>query len=216
MGFARVCRHSEIDWFGDWQKNNDVEDAIRNQCDTWLFKKYNRDLGGDEKKPFFDKIEWLRKRILLKGNNTTKARMIADSWFPKVEELAKKYFYAKFLSGNVKIFKVPENRHQHKEPYMKFGDLTGIKMWHDKSKIPDNGKGTDGGKTSPNDQMALYNAVKSMRYPTTGKALSWDDTCKKIGEMQQLGQIKYSSNIFEKNGTWLGATYQKLKKKFEN
>ena len=214
LGFARVCRHSEIDWFGDWQKNKDVEDAIRNQCDTWLFKKYNKDLGGDEKKPFFDKIDWLRKRILLKGNNTRKAKMIADSWYPNVEELAKKYFYAKFLSGNIRLFKVPENRHQHKEPYMKFGDLTGIKMWHDKSKIPETISGTEG-KVSKNDQMSLYQLMKSMRNSPDGKVMMWDDIGIKLGEMQAKGELSYSCQLKDKDGNWLSATFGKLKKKFE-
>lgn len=215
LGFARICRHWEIDWFADWQHNNSVEGAIRDQCDTWLFKKYNRGLGGDEKKGFFDKVDWLRKRIHLKGNGSKKAKQIADSWFPRVEELSKKYFYAKFLSGNIKLFRVPENRHQHKEPYMKFPDLTGIRMWHDMEKVPQNTSGNTSSSASKNEQLALYNAIKSIKDNKKGKPLTWIEVGKELGELQSKNELIYKHNLASKDGNWLASIFARLKKKFE-
>ena len=214
LGFARLCRHWEIDWFADWQHQNSCEGSIRQQCDTWLYKKYNRSLGGDDAKVFFDKITWLRKRILMKGNNSPRTKIIADSWFPKVEELSKKYFYAKFLSDNIKLFRVPENRHQHKEPYMKLQHLTGIRMWHDIEKIPKT-SGGDNRKNQLNDQKLIYETIKSMKLEGLEKKWKMDDICKKMGVLQDRGEIKFTQNFAEKDGDYLGAVYSRLKKKFK-
>lgn len=215
LGFARICRHWEIDWFADWQHHNSVEGAIRDQCDTWLFKKYNKGLAGEEKKILFDKVNGIRKAILKRGNYSRKAQIIADSYFPKVEELAKKYFYAMFLSGNVMLFKVPRNRHQHKEPYMKFGDLTGVLTWHNKEKIPASTGGQGGSKVSKTDQMTLFSTMKLLRNPKEGKPLSWKDIGKKLGEMQDKAELNYTSDLKEKSNDWLSATFTKLKKKYD-
>lgn len=214
LGFARLCRHWEIDWFADWQHQNSCEGSIRQQCDTWLYKKYNRSLGGDDAKTFFDKVSWLRKRIMIKGKNSPKTKIIADSWFPKVEELSKKYFYAKFLSDNIKLFRVPENRHQHKEPYMKLQHLTGIKMWHDITKIPKS-SGTESSKATRNEQMGLYSAMKTFRERKDAKPLKWSDIAIELGKMQSKKEIISKHDLKTKDGTWLSVIYNRMKKKFE-
>ncbi len=216
LGFARICRHWEIDWFADWQHHNSVEGAIRDQCDTWLFKKYNRGLAGEDKKMFFDKVNGIRKAILNRGNFSKTAQAIADSYFPKVEELAKKYFYAMFLSGNVMLFPVPRNRHQHKEPYMKFGDLTGILTWHNKEKIPTFSGTGSGVKATKTEQNALYNAMRILREPNEGKGMAWSIVAEKLGEMQKKGELNNKHELWKKDGNWLGTIYRRLKKKFES
>lgn len=214
LGFARVCRHWEIDWFADWQHQNSCEGSIRQQCDTWLYKKYNRSLGGDDAKTLFDKIDWLRSRIMKKGKNTPKAKIIADSWFPRIEELSKKYYYAKFLSDNIKLFRVPENHHQHKEPYMKFPHLTGIKMYHDLTKVPKS-SGKDSSKATKTEQMAWYSSMKILREPKDGKPMKWANVAVKLGEYQKRGEIISKHDLKSKDGTWLSVNYNRMKKKFE-
>ena len=216
LGFARICRHWEIDWFADWQHHNSVEGAIRDQCDTWLFKKYNRNLAGEDKKMFFDKVAGIRKAILTRGKFSKTAQDIADSYFPKIEELAKKYFYAMFLSGNVMLFPVPKNRHQHKEPYMKFGDLTGILTWHNKEKIPTTTGANSGAKATKSEQNALYSAMKLLKENPDGKSLTWLEVAKKLGEMQEKGELTSKHELKTKDGNWLSVIYGRLKKKFES
>lgn len=214
LGFARLCRHWEIDWFADWQHQNSCEGSIRTQCDTWLYKKYNRSLGGEDAKGFFDKVNWLRQRIMIKGKNSPKTKIIADSWFPRVEELSKKYYYAKFLSDNIKLFRVPENRHQHKEPYMKLAHLTGIKMFHDLSKVPKQ-SGTESSKATKNEQMALFSAMKLYREPKEGKPMIWTKVAEKLGEMQSKGELISKHKLKDKDGNWMSTIYGRFKKKFD-
>lgn len=214
LQLARTVRHGLIDWFGDWQKNNDVDDSIRNQCDTWFYKKYNIGLAGEEKKHFFDRIIAERDRIFLKIRNRKKAMLVANSLFPDVGRLAKRYFFCHFLSDTVRLFKVPEMKHQHKEPEMKFHEMTGIWLVHDPKKVPTE-KGAVSTKVGKNDQSALFNLIWVMRNPSNGKPKSWDEILAKVIQMQEDGELSYPSRFSEKDRDWLGATYGKMKKKFE-
>jgi hypothetical protein len=55
-----------------------------------------------------------------------------------------------------------------------------------------------------------------MKYLNKGKKMKMDDICTKLGEMQKKGEIKYSVDLSEKDGDWLGATFSKLRKKFKD
>ncbi len=213
LGFARICRHWEIDWFADWQHNNSVEGGIRDQADNWFFKKYNRDLGGEDKKGVFDRITYLRDAIITKGKNSKIAHQIANSIFPKLEELGKKYFYCKFLSGNLRLFKVPKLVHQHKEPWMKFEEVTGIWLHHDKSKIQTESAVTSL-KVSKSDEMAVFNIMWTLKNPANGKFKGWKYLQDKLIEHQENKTINYPQQFREISNPTLQKKYQRLAEKF--
>lgn len=213
LELARTTRHAGIDWFGDWQRRNDVASEIRDQCDTWFFKKYNLGLGGMDTIRFFEVLQSCREQILGAVRNKKRANLIIKSIYPNINKLSKKYFYAYFLSEKIKLFRVPENKHQHKEEDMKFHEMTGIWFDHDKKLVPVSAQG-GGGKMGVTEQRALYDAVQALRSRTGRNKLTWEGVRKELVKLQKQKQLSYRQNFEEKNSDWICATFAKLKKKF--
>lgn len=208
---ARTCRHGEIDWFGDWQRNNDVDDQVRAQCDTWMYKKYNLGLAGEEKKYFFERVQEERQKIIDKHRGRKIGFLIAKSLFPRIRKLSKKFFYCHFQSDNVKLFPVPKVFHMHKAVGMKFHELTGIWFEHDLTKVPQNSSG-GANKVKVNEKRAVYEVMASLKLKNKG----WDDIRKKLAVLQEKGEVKWSSEFSSKENNALSAIYSRLRNKFES
>jgi len=214
MGFARIVRHIEFDWFADWQKWTDVLDSVRSQYDILLFKKWSRDLAG-EKESVFDQIERVRDAVKFRIKSKKKAERISNRYFPRIEELAQEVFYTRFISGHMKLFPVPKLTHLHKEPDMKFHDLTGIKIEHDQNLIQKE-KSTIESKTTVNNEKLIYFEIKEQKYPEKGKGKKWDEVIKILAEKQNTGEISYHLRFADMTTNMISAIYSRLKRKYSN
>lgn len=212
MGFARIVRHIEFDWFADWQKWTDVIDSVRSQYDVLLFKKWSRDLAG-EKESVFDQIERVRDAIKYRIKNKKKAERISNRYFPRIEELAQEVYYTRFISGHMKLFPVPKLTHLHKEPDMKFHDLTGITIDHDKNLIPKEKDKTDS-KTTDNNEKFVYLEMKELKESKLGLVKKSKDILKILAIKQDRGEITYHHEFSKMKPAIFRAIYSRLKRKY--
>lgn len=208
MGLARIIRHIEFDWYGDWQKFTDVVDSVRSQADTWLFKKWSRDLAG-EKESIFDQIEFIRKAILFKGRGKKKAIRKANRYFPPINNLSKFWYYCRFISGKMKLFPVPKINHMHKEPDMKFHDMTGVLITHDMSKVTKE-KGSGQVLTPDNELKLLYHEMKSLKE----KKKKWAEIIPLLETMKKDGKIVCHHNFQGMSSGTISKIYSRLNEKF--
>jgi len=204
---ARTCRHTQIDWFADWQRYSDVDGQVRGQFDNLFIKRYNEELAGD-KDYFFIRVEEEREKNRL-NYSKTKAKLLNLSYYPDPHRLEKKYFYGLFDGYDVQLFTVPKNNHQHKEPDMKFHEMTGILYHHDMKKIPKQSSGTSR-TINKSVQLAFYSVVNEMKE----KGQKWDKIKSEVVKLQKEKKLEYPQDLSTKSNDWLGATYGKLKKKF--
>ncbi len=212
MGFARIVRHIEFDWFADWQKWTDVIDSVRSQYDILLFKKWSRDLAG-EKETIFDQIEKVRDAVKFRIKNRKKAERVSNRYFPRIEELAQEFYYTRFISGHMKLFRVPKLTHLHKEPDMKFHDLTGITIDHDKNLITKE-KGKTDSKTTDNNEKFVYLEMKELKESKLGLVKKSKDILKILAIKQDRGEITYHLEFSKMKPESFRATYSRLKRKY--
>lgn len=209
LEFVRKARHTQIDWIADWQRNNDVDDSIRDQVDKWLFKRYNSDLGGDDKKRFFDLVDYLRNAIIEKFG-PIKGGILARSWYPKIEQLNPKYHYL-WIAGEVHVKQVRKLRHLHKEPWHKFWKLTGITFSHDYSKVQSISNGTES-KESNNELISLYILVNDMKNPQKGKKKTNKEILVKLSMLQKENKIKFHIPFEQMSAKALSTYFDRWKK----
>jgi len=196
LQFIRKVRHHRIWIISDWQKATDVEDAIRQQGDIWILKKYTRRLGGDEWKWAFDHIEKKRNTIFQYRGNTPKARYIADSNYPQIDELNQEFMYVIFGNDKIELCEVPKLKHRHKEPSDSFAKITGVEFGYDQTKLQQ-GIMEDSKNTGRIDEKALYNAIYVMRHPKTGKKKKWDDILHELAGLQTKGEISWNKRFVD-------------------
>ncbi len=208
MGFARVVRHIDFDWLSDWQKFTDVTDSVRAQGDVWMFKKWSRDLAGEYEK-IFDQINKIRSAIITKGRGKKIAFAVADTHFPPIEELSKLYYYTRFISGRMKLFTVPQLKHQHKEPDMKFHTMTGIFIDHDLAKLPTE-KGSGSIITDNANLKLLWLELKTRK----DKGMKWKDNLEEVGKLQKEGKVTYHLDLSTMKSNTISALYPRISKHF--
>lgn len=195
FNFIRKARHPQIDWIADWQRNNDVEDAIRSQADKWVFKRYNSDLGGDDKKNFFELLTNLRHAVVEKYGRI-KGEIINRSNYPRIEKLNPEYHYL-WISGEIHLKSVKKLRHQHKEPYHRFWKKSGINFSHDYSKVKADSE-VGKSKSKDTDIAYLYTVIKDLKDPDKmKKRLNNEAILKKLSTLQTEGKINYHLDFSE-------------------
>lgn len=214
FNFIRKARHPQIDWIADWQRNNDVEDAIRSQADKWVFKRYNEDLGGDDKKNFFELLKNIRHAVVEKYGKI-KGEIINRSNYPRIEKLNPEYHYL-WISGEIHLKKVRKLRHQHKEPWHRFWLKTGIEFTHDYTKVKDNaiiGKA----KTSEPDICLLYTISRDLKDPEKqgGKKLSVEQILKRLATMQTKGEVNFHMDFATMKWDTFSTYFPRWKKVYE-
>lgn len=211
--FIKKARHPQIDWVADWQRNNDVEDAIRSQADKTVLKRYNEDLGGDDKRPFFDKLRSIRDAII-EEHGLIAGRYLCKAFYPDITKLDSKYHYL-WIHGMIHLQKVRPLRHLHKEPWHRFWDKTGIYFDHDWSKMKeakDGGKG----KTSEQNVCYLYTLVRDFKDPLKNKKpLKNNDILNKLAELQGQGKVTFHLNFGEMDNKALSTYFGRWKKVYE-
>jgi hypothetical protein len=203
---ARICRHTQIDWFSDFQRYGDCDGQVRTQFDDIFFKKYNEDLAGD-KSNIFDRINEEREKNL----NTypvKKAKMINSSYYPDLHRLSKNYFYGFYDSHDIKLFPVISTKHCLKEPYMEFHEMTGVLFYHDEKKIPTQARGSSR-TVNKTIQQAFFSTVDAMKQ----KKMKWAKIKEELVKLQKSGKLEYPQDLSTKSNDWINATYSKLKKK---
>lgn len=213
FNFIRKARHTQIDWIADWQRNNDVEDAIRSQADKWVFKRYNEDLGGDDKKNFFDLLRNLRHAVVEKYGRI-KGEIINRSNYPRIQKLNPEYHYL-WISGEIHLKKVKKLRHQHKEPYHRFWKKSGINFSHDYSKVKSD---TPIGQSKSREQdiALVYTIVRDLKDPTKHKKkLGNGAILKLLSTMQVEGKLTYHVDFSEMSNHKLSTYYPRWKKIFD-
>ena len=65
LELGKTCRHTQIDWFADWQRYNDVDGQVRGQFDDFFIKAWNEELSGDLDF-FFKRVEAEREKNKMK------------------------------------------------------------------------------------------------------------------------------------------------------
>lgn len=211
LKFVRISRHAWVSGVIDYQNASDAESSIRNQIDVWCVKKWTRRLGGDEFKWIFDHINYKRETILSKFYYSKQGRTVADSSYPDITELGKKWFYVTYANDKMRLWKVPELSIRHKEPHDSWEKITGIELIHDMKLVE---------TTSPNssvratvaDEKAIFYTISKMRE----KKQSWDDIHLKLTEMQKLQEISWSKDISTVKPFSLQKLFTRMKEKYEN
>jgi len=214
LQFIRKARHYRIWVVSDWQKASDVEDAIRQQGDIWILKKYTKRLGGDEWKWFFDYISNKRRQIFESKGYGSLVRRYADSFYPNIDQLSEKYMYVVYGNDRVYLKKVESLKHHHKEPYDSFQKITGITFDHDLSQIQ-KGVIEDAKSSSRPDEQSLHNAVYVMRHPKKGRKMSWDEIIQKLKQMQENGEIIWNKPFGEMKKETLGKWFLRASIRYE-
>jgi len=214
FNFIKKARHQQIDWIADWQRNNDVEDAIRSQCDKWIIKRYNDDLGGEDKKQFFDKLNTIREAVFEKYGRVA-GKFIATSNYPDISKLDPHYHYL-WIHGMIHLRRVRKCRHLHKEPYHRFEDFTGIEFTHDLTKVKEDSKQIGKSKTSEQNICNLYRIVRDFKDPLKQKKpLSNSDILKNLAPMQQKGLVTFHLDFSKMSPRALSTYYGRWKDVFE-
>lgn len=214
LELGRTCRHTQIDWFADWQRYNDVDPQVRGQFDDLFFKKYNEELAG-EKEKFFTRLDEERQANVDR-HGYKKGNLLNKSYYPDAHRLAKKYFYGFYDSHDPQLFEVPNTHHQHKEPEMKFHEMTGIYFDHDEEKIPLSAKGSATKQVDSSDQKTFYTTYMMLRQPNkSGKKIKRDDVKTKLVELQKQGKLPYPPNVDTKSNDWLQSTAKKIGEKMD-
>lgn len=214
FNFIRKARHPQIDWIADWQRNNDVEDAIRSQADKWVFKRYNDDLGGDDKKNFFDLLKNIRHAVVEKYGKV-KGEIINRSNYPRIEKLDQKYHYL-WISGEIHLKRVRKCRHLHKEPWHRFWQKSGIHFDHDYTKVKEE-KEVGKAKSKDQDVALIYTIVRDLKDPEKQKRrLNNEQILKRLATMQTEGKINYHLDFQTMSSERLSTYYPRWKKTYDN
>lgn len=214
LQFVRKARHYQISAVFDYQNASDVESSIRNQIDVWLIKKWTERLGGEQFDFAFKKIEYLRKAVFAKYRGKF-ARTIADRMYPPIGLLSQSYMYAVKGDDNLKLYKVPEVKTRHKEPYDSFEIFTGIEFWFDKSSQTSTSSSSNG-NSSKSDEKALYNAILAMRNVKGSKKRSWEEIIVKLSDMQEKNELQWSKPIKEIQKYTLQKQFKRWEKRYED
>lgn len=210
LNFVRISRHAWVSGVIDYQNASDAESSIRNQIDVWLVKKWTRRLGGDEFKHIFDFIQSKREQILFKFHYSRKGMLLADSQYPDITELGKKWFYVVYQNDRLRLWKVPELGFCHKEPHQSWESITGIPLIHD-MKLVQESASSGSIRTTVSDEKAIYFTIRGFYE----KKLSWVDIQQKLIEMQKEQEITWNKDISTLKPFSLQKLFMRYRKKYE-
>lgn len=206
LKFVRIARHYSIDGIIDYQNFSDAESSVRNQFDVWLIKRWSTDLAGENFKWVFDKVQNARQNIFDKLGYGKNAQDLADNFYPKIEQISKKWMYMLRDGKFPKIVKVPELSISHKQPHEKWHELTGIPLEHDMSMIK---KTSATSKVSKADERELFNKMTELK-----KNHKWSEVKEKLSNLQEKGEINSNLTFSAISDNQLSSKYSKLKKKY--
>ena len=210
LEFCRLSRHGSIDGIFDYQNSGDTLSSIKNQIDVWCIKKWNKQLAGDMFDWIFPVITAKRIHIAEKYRKNRYGWRRADSAYPMIESLNKKWFYGLIDGHNPKLFPVPELGYRHKEPTDKWEKITGIKLEHDLSMIESE---TNTGKTkvSKKDERELFQEMLMLR---AVKGTTWNDIGQSLAKKQDKGELVSNLDFKTISDNQLSSKFSKLKKKY--
>lgn len=195
LSFIRRSRHAQITLLGDYQNPSDVFPSIRDQADIFLIKRAPKNLFGQGWEWLFETIEKKRQQILEYGNYTEESRRIADTKYPRIEQLANNYLYAVFPDNSFVLKNIPSPDFHHKQAHEHFRILTGI-TWENiapsKSKTIEIDSIEDVSKQVKSAASISYSQlIKSLVSSTAdgGKGMTYKEAYDTIMKMAEKGEI---------------------------